>query len=871
MNEEQNSPVIFSEWVKRRRKTLDLTQEELAQRAGCSVFALRKIESGERRPSKQLAALLARALAVSSEDEQAFVRIARGELNPERLQPSLAKAPVPFSELKPAGPPCNIPSTPTPLIGREPELAAMQRLFNDPQCRLLTLTGIGGIGKTRLSIEFASRQIVAFPGGVFYIPLTAVNSAEGIAPAIAEGLGFRFSGPAAPQEQLIHYLASASQDGMLLVLDNLEQLLTQLPGEEDAPPGVVQVISQFLQRLPGIKILGTSRERLNIQEEWLYELHGLPTPPSDFVGQVETYNATALFIKCAQRVNSNFALPAGEQAAVVRICRLVEGIPLAIELAAAWTGMLSCAEIAQEISANLDFLTTSMRDMPARHRSLRATFDHSWKLLSDSERQVLCQLAIFHGGFERQAADQISKASLPLLASLAAKSLVYRSESGRYDLHEVIRQYAQSHLQEDPSYQDTYQRHCEYYLTFARQHTQLLKTAAQQEIVRQLTVEIDNLYAAWIWAVEHGQFALLEQAVRCAGWYFEIVGWYREGIESLGMFAEALKTQAADGQWTRAMGLTLLHQALLYFRSGKFSQALAHYEESIVLLRQTGDKVLLADALIFRGTILHLNGEYPRAIASINEGLAYAQQYNQPWFEAYAIYNLGYIVGLMGDNARGYEQMQVALRMWRSLGDPHAIALGLNFIVPLLIKLGRYEEAKTCMWESIDLCEQTKNRWGKGTACRFLGLAYLAQGQYQDALAHLQKSLELFNEYAEGWDIARTLTYMGDAVQMSGEPLEARKIYLRAFQLASEANAIPIALDALLGLARLQSQADRLEAAFELCVFIAGHPASDAETRVQAERLGAQLAAQLDPTRSAAARARTRGASLNTIFEVVSS
>ncbi len=855
--EEPNFHLTFGEWLKRRRKTLDMTQEELARRAGCSVFALRKIESGERKPSKQLAGLLAKALEIPSEDLQTFVRVARGELITERLQQPLREPIVSLTDSKPVPPSSRIPLPSTSLVGRDAELAAMDNLFRDPQCRLLTLTGMGGIGKTRLAIEFAARQLSTFPGGAFYVPLASVNSAEAIVPAIADVLEFGFSGPADPKEQLISYVASCIRQAALMILDNLEHLLVR-PTTKGGGSGAAELVSEMLQHLPNVKILGTSRERLNLLGEWTYELHGLPVPPLGFPGKLEDHGAATLFIQRARQAKASFEVTEDQLPHLAHICHLLEGVPLAIELAAAWADMLSCQEIAQEIQSNTDFLMTSMRDIPERHRSMRASFDHSWKLLSDEERRALCRLSVFQGGFERSAADHIAGASLPLLASLGAKSLVRRAESGRYDLHEVIRQYASSHLSDDPHNSETYERHCEYYLSFAREREKSLKSASQQEAVRQLTDEINNIRAAWLWAIDHEKCGELEQAARSIGWYFEVAGLYREGIEQLELLAQALKAQSPHSKWRRLLGLTLIQQALLYFRTGEFVHAQTLYEESIIILRPIGDKTLLADSLIYLGTLQHLSGDYERAKSLLDEGLSLARAANEKWFEAYAIDNLGYIASLAGRYAEGYEQMLAGIDIWRALGDPHSIALGLNFIVPTLNKLGRYEEAKAFMHESIALCEQAKNRWGLGTAYRYLGLATLAEGQYAEAKAYLLKSLEIFGEYFVGWDIARSLTYLGDATTMAGDLAEARRIYLDALRVATEAKATPIALDALAGLGNLQAQAGKAEYALMLSYCILNHRSSEGETKDRAEQLRVELEPKLSPRQVESTRVKAQ-------------
>ena len=306
------------------------------------------------------------------------------------------------------------------------------------------------------------------------------------------------------------------------------------------------------------------------------------------------------------------------------------------------------------------------------------------------------------------------------------------------------------------------------------------------------------------------------------------------------------------------MGLLLIHQALLHFRRGEFNRASQLYEESILVLRPVGDQVLLADALVFLGAILHNFGEHERSRALEQEGLMIARQSDQRWLEAWAIFNLGYIDSLLGRAAHGYKQMQFGLNIWRALGDPHAIALGLNFQIPTLNQMGRLEEAKASMQESIALCELSKNRWGMATAYRHLGLAYLASGECPQARAYLQKSLEMFGQFAQGWDIARSLTYLGDAALIDGDFQEARKYYQDALQCASSENLIPIALDALLGMAELLAHTGERLSALVLCYFILEQASSEAGTKMRAEKLRVNVESGLDPKRVAPAKAKAQ-------------
>jgi tetratricopeptide (TPR) repeat protein len=289
-----------------------------------------------------------------------------------------------------------------------------------------------------------------------------------------------------------------------------------------------------------------------------------------------------------------------------------------------------------------------------------------------------------------------------------------------------------------------------------------------------------------------------------------------------------------------------IQQALLYFRIGEFDRAQILYQESIKILRPIGDQALLADALIFGGIILHLSGEYARAKLLIEEGLAIARESHEQWFEAYAICNLGYISSIMGHYKEGYEQMLAALKIFRSLGDPHYIALVMNFMVPTLINLGKCREAKAFMQESIVLCEQSKNRWGLGTAYCYMGSAFTAEGEFKQAKTYLLQSLEIFGDFTKGWSVARSLIYLGDAALGSGDLKSARKNYQEALRLSVEEGAIPLALDTLLGLAELNARDGKEGDALVLCHTIINHPYSEDQTCARAKDLLASLEAHLD-------------------------
>lgn len=839
--ERSSDPVFFGEWLKQRRKALDLTQAELAELAGCSIFTLRKFESGERRPSKQLAGLLAAPLDIPPELIPTFIRVARGELNLERLgaYARVKATRIGSPDFEPP-PPSNLPQQLTLIIGRTQELEAVNRLFGNPQCRLLTLTGAGGIGKTRLAVEAARQAHPAFPSGVFYVPLAGIDSAEAIVPAIAEAFNLTFSGTSDPKEQLLQHLLKHASRPLLLVLDNYEHLLKHPAGAGKS--GAVILVADLLQRLPQLVVLATSRERLNLHGEWTYELHGLPVPADLDSDQPQHYGAVALFAQSACRIRSDFVLTPANQPDVIRLCQLLGGNPLAIELAAAWVGVLPCQEILREVEMNIEILRSDMRDIPERHRSIQASFEHSWRLLTADEQKVLCRLSVFRGGFDRQAAAPVAGATLAHLASLLAKSLVRCSEEGRYDLHEVIRQLSRARLNTFLPDSDVYTRHSQWYLQYVAQRERALKNAGQQQAKNKIVTELDNIRAAWHYALQHGMYAQVEAATRSLTWFFEVAGLLNEGIELVQPLVDPQQAAVLRAARPRLLGLACMQQGLLYFRKGQFTRAFQRYQESIEYLRLADDQALLADALTFLGIMVHLKGEYQQAYAHLSEALACAEAAADPWSTAYARYNMGYIDSVLGEYQAGYQKMMEGLHAWRQLGDPHSIALGLNYLVTTQIVLDRHAEARANMQESIQMCQQSHDRWGLGSAFRFNGRILVAQGDFQQAQVELHKSLEVFRDYVTGWDIACTLSYLADAQRLAGERTQARETYLEALQIAIESDAHPIALETLLGLAHLLAASGDCEQAIRLAYYVLTDQAATQETRQQAQRLLTSLA-----------------------------
>lgn len=842
----------FGTWVKRRRKAVDLTQQQLAQKVGCSLATIVKIESDERRPSRQIAQLLAQVLEIPPEQHDLFLQVARQQKGVHQLEEISATPSSPLdSDTFLSG--VSLPVPITSLIGREHELQMIVQQLQDPACRLLTLVGPGGVGKTSLALEVAQRLRSEFHQAIRFVSFVGTTAPEFMVTAIADALGLVFSGTAEPKAQLLNFLR---EKHILLVLDNLEHLLNG-----------IELLDDLLTHAPSIKILATSREQLNVRAEWTFEVQGLPVPQALEQSAPASNSAVSLFIERARHIQASFAPTETDLQAIARICQLVDGLPLGLELAATWVRTLSCPEIETEIQRSLDFLATSQRDMPERHRSLRAVFDYSWDLLTNEEKSVLKKLAVFKGGCQRDAAAQVASANLLMLSTLISKSLIRRNESGRYEQHELVRQYAMRRLQQDPGEESsTRDRHAEYYLGWWSAREEEMKSLRQSEVARELGADIDNFRAAWDWAVWRKQPDALSRCLRTFIFLYDLRGWYTEGLERLDAFAQ-IATQLPNQQYEDARGLALSFQGWLQFRRGQFPKARERFEQGVAILRASQDEIALAEALTMYGPLLTSLGEGDQAIEIADESLATARAIGDTWHIAYALMMRGGILAGRGIFEEAYASSHEALTYFRELGDSRLTVVTLNTLGYSALQLSRFGEARRFLQESLSLANPTDDPWSVGTAYGNLGLVDLAQRHGAEAQKELQSSITHFAKLGMLGDMAFYLTYLGDAYAMQGDLVSAQRHWWDAIRRAREIESLPNILANLIRLAQVKT--DNLRTAYETAIFVLNHPASWQESKNRAAALTRDLEGQLPDDQQKAAHSHARRLSVDACMEAL--
>lgn len=803
----------FARLLRHLRSERGLTQAGLAQQVSCGTDTIKKLETDARHPSRQMAARLADQFALWGSERAAFLQAAsaRNDRNVGQAVGVLAAADSAPSRRKHTE--SVLPLQTTSFIGRENEIQTLTGLLVRPDCRLVTLLGPGGIGKSRLAIEVAGRLLAhspsalpPLPDGVWFIALQAVDSPERLASAIADAIRCPPPGAADVRRHLLSYLQSRRA---LLVLDNFEHLRSG-----------ADLLTAILTEAPGIRLLVTSRVALNLDQEWRYPLSGLPLSAGDDRTEAAQSSATRLFVERARRVSPAFDC-AAECGAVQRICHLVEGVPLALELAAIWTRVLSCTAIADEIVSNLAFLTSDMRNTPDRQRSMQAVFDHSWSLLGREERQVCAQLSVFRGGFQRHAAEAVAGAALPVLTALVDKSLLRWEAGDRYRMHELLRQYAAERLEE--SGEETiaaHARHCAYYTDFLDQRSEEINGQRQRQVMAEIATDLENIRAAWQYALGHGRIAEIERAVYTLHIFYDSSSRYREGAELFEQAMQQLEKPPANRLPTMEVGPALLAVLVglgwLSIRLGELQRARRLLERGQTILTRLGlspRPASFTDPLAALGTLANVMGDYTEAArlgeqarrraeaqgdlgnfmsacyvltsAAFARGhyveadryarraCELAEQLHERWFMAYLVADLGNIARAVGDYAEAARQYRIGYAIREEFGDPEGIAVALVNLGRVSLLQADPETARAQFQQSLAIYGEIGDQGGVATALHGLGVAALAVGSCGLAAKHLHEVLQIVTSMEYASLRCAVLASVAELFVLMGDPSRA--------------------------------------------------------------------------------------------------
>ncbi len=680
-------------------------------------------------------------------------------------------------------PPFVVPTTFTPFIGRHAALATLNQRLDDPNCRLITLTGPGGVGKTRLSLQAAAEHKSEYLHGIYFIPLAGVESAAQLPLSIAAVLDFTFQDKIDPQKQLMNHLR---QREILLILDNFEQIV-----EEGA-----EFVQALLSEAPLVKLLISSRERVNLQAEYLQTLSGLSHPTESHESlESADFEALQLFQECAARHQPGLKFTGDNAAAAVRICQMLEGLPLGIELVAASLAVYPIHQVEVELTTNLDFVSTHMRDLPQRHRSLRAVFQHSWQSLSERERAVYRRLTLFQGGFDSKAAQIVAQAQLTDLAALSSKSLIRLTDTDQYELHQILCQYATEKLMKVPGeIEDGRNRHTHYYMTMLAQSPSNLSGGDVLDTVDTLNNNIKNIRHAWQWTIDHQLIEILERGMKGLHQFYVLRGPFQEGYLLFNSAVKSLNITllSVNGDQPKNWK-SVLAQLLTYL--ARFSYELANYSESadiaqtaITLAQETSQISIEAEAQQLLGRALWRMGSYETTKIHFQNSLQLARQASVKQFEADALRGLGVLEAHQGDAQNAIKQYEAALTIYRTIKERSGEATTLNNLGNLFDDIGDYNAAQHHLEQALALHRELGDRKGAGNALNNLGVVFRHQSNHSQAAGCYAQALETFRDLGDRWREGLALINLSNIAIDQGNFTRAANLLPQALTLFQEIN-----------------------------------------------------------------------------------
>jgi len=727
----------------------------------------------------------------------------------------------------------DLPADLTPFIGRHTELEQLSATLHDERVRLITILGAGGMGKSRLAHALVEQVRASFDDGAIFIPLMQVTNQNQCLDAIIAALGLRLQSSTSPEQQLHTYLQDKY---LLLVLDTFEHLL-------DA----ADLINDILRTAPGVKIVITSRERLNLSAEVVFVLGGLGYDADESADPL-TNDAARLLIERARFANPHFTPLPDELSHLRRICQLTEGMPLALVLAAGWMEMLTLQEIAEQLSGSIDILESQLRDLPARQRSMRATIASSWERLPPEQQAIFSRLTIFRSGFSREAAQRVTGATLRQLQTLVNRSFITVHE-GRYGIHELLRQFVEEAYPLDIDTQNVLcNQHGTYYADFLGSCFEALMHGDDLDVIPAIIAELDNVHAAWEWALTQGRFEMLETMARVLGYFFHVQNRYLECVQ---LHEATLQTMQAltnlEDSPRSSHVLAILNEDLgfTYVRLGRLDDAETAFNSACQYQPET-DFVPTTDPLIGLSLCMSIRGRYDAAIELAESALRKHEATGSLINQGYAHYVL---VGV--ELAQGFYQQALArakqsVTLAEQAGDRWLLAHCLLEQGKVLHVIGEISGAETQYRASYDICEAYGDLVGMAEASNHLGRTVLARGDFAEARQRYQRCATIYRQTQDQGGLAAALYGLGRSALGMGDYDASRNYLQRALTLAAEMQYLPLVFAILLQVAELRRDLGRTTQAITLLRYIQQHPANNQATRDRAH----DLLGTLSPTAS---------------------
>lgn len=723
----------------------------------------------------------------------------------------------------------NLPAHQTSFVGREEEIVQINNLIQEKGCRLLTLVGPGGSGKTRLALESAARMLQNFMDGTYFVSLEGCSAFDYLVPTLANVLQFNiesFTTNISPKIQLFDYLRDRS---MLLILDGFEHLVENST-----------FISELLYFAPHIKVMVTSRQKLTLKGEWVFPVDGLGTEPSPSSSSWGASEAFRLFLDRTRQVQPMFQPDTGDNEYITCICKLVEGMPLGVELAAAWMVALSLEEIYSEVKKSLSFLSTTASDVPPKHRSLQAAFESSWKLLDENQRQNLSKLSVFKGGFDRQAAEWVCGVNLEELCDLLGKSLLRRNQAGLFSLHSLIQEFAAEKLNHLPGLQDELQeRHCRYFTGRLEQLELDLWGRRLIEARDEIRRMIENTRAAISHACYYWDSQAARNALSTLLSFYIVDGWH-EGKDFFGeiarlrrdkLIAEGVKDHTADPVYLSAR----THQAFILVNLGQQEESQQISSKDLPSLKDLNLEAELSECMHNLGACAHLGGEQKIARQYLEEAIQLGDGCGYILTPAYMLWQ-GHVYFLIGEYEQGMISLRKCYERFDRLGCLWGIAFALTKIGLAYDGLKEHSQGMSYHHEAFSIFERIGNQAGKGYSLSRMSMSAFFLEDYNLAIKYAQDGYQLFKTISHYWGICTCLVRQGFAYLGLDDPRMAGDYFKESLLLSRERNLLPMSLYSLAGEASLLSREGFENEAHRLYNYIRRHPECPTPYLEQAQR-----------------------------------